>query len=386
VTATLAMADSRTSRVAERVHAARETRTALRIRGAGTWMHAGRPTDATHELSLADDSGLVEYVPGDLTLTARAGTRLSDIDRATREHGQWLPLEPWGVDSGTLGATISTATSGPFAHAMGLPRDVVLGVEFVTGGGQVVRAGGRVVKNVAGFDLTRLVVGAWGTLGVITEVSVRLRARPAFRRSLTLAVRNGARDLDQLATAVRALPFVPLACELVSASIARRLGMGGSDARLLVCIGGNRRALDAQTDALRALATVEDAADDVWTSMRALEAGAPAMWRWSQLPSAFGQTWTTSERASQSLGEVLMHGSPARGVVRVVVPGASDDAAALLASTATNFAGTVAIDTLPREAWAHVAHRPAGDALSQSVRATFDPGSILNTGILGTDA
>src|SRR4051812_47688213 len=97
VSATVAAAagDSRTMTVVERVLAARETRTPLRIRGAGTWMNAARPVARdSMALSLADDRGIVVYVPGDLTLTARAGTPLSEIDAATRAHGQWLPLAP----------------------------------------------------------------------------------------------------------------------------------------------------------------------------------------------------------------------------------------------------------------------------------------------------
>src|SRR5688572_27812167 len=174
----------RMSTIAEQVGDAYESRRPLRIRGAGSWLDAGRPTRSADTLSLAAHRGIVEYVPGDLTLTARAGTPLGDIVAATREHGQWLPLDPWGGDDGTLGATVSTGTAGPHALAMGMPRDVVLGMEFVTGTGAVIRSGGRVVKNVAGFDLTRLLVGSWGTLGVITEVTVRLRARPEETRSV----------------------------------------------------------------------------------------------------------------------------------------------------------------------------------------------------------
>ena len=385
MTATLAAADSRTTAVADRIRAARDTGAPLRIRGAGTWMNAGRPTTTRDELSLADDQGIVEYVPGDLTLTARAGTRLSEIDAATREHQQWLPLEPWGRDSGTLGATISTATSGPYAHSTGLPRDVVLGVEFVTGAGHVVRAGGRVVKNVAGFDLTRLVVGSWGTLGVVTEMTMRLRARPSVTRTIGLGVKRGATDLNALATAIRALPFTPLACELVGARVSADLGIG-SDARLIVQLGGNRRAVDAQVDLLRALGSASDADDDVWPMLRAMEPNASGTWRWSQLTSAFGETWTAVERATHSIGEVLVHGSPARGVVRVIVPAASPASAAEIASAATEFAGTIAIDSLPASAWPHVALAVASDPISRSIRATFDPARILNRGILGSDA
>ena len=145
----------------------------LRIAGAANWLDAGRPVVSTNRLSLAEHSGVIDYVPGDLTITAAAGTSLRDIQRITGEHGQWFPLDPHGRDEGTIGATIATGSYGPLAHSFGRARDLVLGVEFVTGDGRVVRGGGRVVKNVAGFDLVRLVTGLWGTIGVITEATLR---------------------------------------------------------------------------------------------------------------------------------------------------------------------------------------------------------------------
>ena len=111
--------------------------------------------------------GIVDYVPGDLTLTARAGTPLArDRAASPRRSGsssRWTRTAgAFGADGGTLGATVATASAGPLAHAFGTPRDNVLGLEFVTGDGDVVRAGGRVVKNVAGFDLVRLRHGRVG--------------------------------------------------------------------------------------------------------------------------------------------------------------------------------------------------------------------------------
>src|SRR5207247_2074887 len=144
---------------------------------------------ANESVSTRDLAGITEYVPGDLTLTARAGTTLEDIRLATAAHDQWLALDPYGGDEGTLGATIATASAGPLSTSFGTPRDLMLGLEFVTGEGVVVRGGGRVVKNVAGFDLTRLLTGSWGTLGVITEVTLRLHARPEAEESI--AVRLG---------------------------------------------------------------------------------------------------------------------------------------------------------------------------------------------------
>ena len=94
-----------------------------------------------------------------------------------RAHDQWLALDPAG--DGTIGATVATCSYGPGATLFGTPRDAVLGMTVVLGTGEIVRPGGRVVKNVAGFDLTRLMVGAWGWLGVITEITLRVRPRVA---------------------------------------------------------------------------------------------------------------------------------------------------------------------------------------------------------------
>lgn len=370
-----------TSAVAERIRAAYDAGSALRIVGAGTWLDAGRPTRPAETLSLAADRGIVEYVPGDLTLTARAGTPLADIVSAAREHDQWLPLDPWGGDDGTLGATLSTATAGPHAYAMGLPRDAVLGMEFVTGTGTVVRSGGRVVKNVAGFDLTRLLTGSWGTLGVITEATVRLSARPSHARSILLRLPDNP-DLSGLAIRLRALPFLPLASELVSASLASQLGL--EPRSTLICrVGGNAKSVQAQLDTVRELGSMDDLADDIWPRLRRAGESLPASWRWSHLPSRFGDLWQAAERLSRDV-DLIAHGNPARGVLRLLARAAANGAPALArATSAIPKGGTVVIDRLPRDAWPHAPVRVAGDMISRAIRQKFDPRGILNAGILG---
>ena len=240
---------------------------ALAIQGARTWPLAlARASATATPLSLHMISGIVEYVPGDLTLTARAGTTLAEIEAATRANGQWCPLLPWGTDNGTLGATFATATTGPFRAALGAPRDLALGLEFVDGTGATARGGGRVVKNVAGFDLTRLMVGSWGTLGVITEVSIRLRARPAVDQ--TIAVQCDVDDLTVLARidAFRRGPYVPLACECIGAAHAITLGLG--EARLLVRVGGNAAFVAESVRRLGELGAVEAHAPELWAHYR----------------------------------------------------------------------------------------------------------------------
>src|ERR1700675_3833895 len=114
-----------TAAVASAVRESNATRTPVRISGRSNWLTAGRPVRANRNLSLHDDAGVVGYVPGDLTLTVRAGTPLSEIERVTREHDQWLPLDPYGSPDGTIGATVATASAGPPASHLWLPRGLV---------------------------------------------------------------------------------------------------------------------------------------------------------------------------------------------------------------------------------------------------------------------
>ena len=370
------------TQVVDRIREANAERRPLRVAAAGTWLDAGAPVDADDTLSLAGDAGIVEYVPGDLTLTARAGTTLADISAATRAHDQWLPLDPWGGDEGTLGATIATGTAGPHAHAMGQPRDVVLGMEFVTGEGRVVRSGGRVVKNVAGFDLTRLVTGSWGSLGVILEATVRLRARPQQTRTLLIPMKTTRAELSALALRLRAMPFNPIASELLNATFAARLGLP-FHACLLMRAAGNEASVEAQVDRLRDLGSIEDVDDSVWDRLRAAERGMDesSSWRWSRLPSEFGETWNAAEDATREMSDTFIHGNPARGIVRVVATATVKPKK--LARLIRGFAGTVAVERLPRDAWSSLPASNRTNDLARAVREKFDPAGILNPGIMG---
>lgn len=225
----------------------------LHIVSRNTWpARAASVVGDAAALDLTALSGITEYVPGDLTLTARASTTLAEIDAATAAHGQWCPLLPWGGDNGTIGATFATATHGPCSASLGAPRDIAIGLEFVDGTGALVRAGGRVVKNVAGFDLTRLQVGAWGSLGAITQVSVRLRARPAVDETWSVALDGDARTrLD----ALRRGPLAPLAIE-------------ESDGEALIRLGGNAAFVAAARAAVQALGNAEQHDSAIWTKLR----------------------------------------------------------------------------------------------------------------------
>ena len=162
----------------------------VRVEGQASWMPADAPADVA--LGTAGLSRIVQVAPADLVATVEAGVSFAALQGALQAHGAWLALDPPGRPDRSLGSIVATGTSGPLRHGHGPVRDHILGGTIVTGDGRVIRAGGNVVKNVAGYDLTKLQVGGFGAFGVVTQLHLRLRALPALR--VTLAAR-GDRDL-----------------------------------------------------------------------------------------------------------------------------------------------------------------------------------------------
>lgn len=169
----------------ERVSKAQASRTPLAITGSGSKrFYSGSRSDIP--LDIARHRGIVYYEPSELVVTARAGTPLAEIEARLAHYGQMLAFEPpyFGPDA-TLGGTLACAFSGPRRPYTGAARDFVLGVKIINGMGEVASFGGQVMKNVAGFDVARLMVGALGTLGVILEASLKVLPRPASEITLT---------------------------------------------------------------------------------------------------------------------------------------------------------------------------------------------------------
>lgn len=379
-----ASAASTALEVQERIGDALARGRSLRIVAGGTWLDANRPVRADDSIALSSLADIVEYVPGDLTLTARAGVTLEEIARATARHGQWLALDPPGDPArATIGATIATASYGPLAHHFGAPRDATLGVEFVTGTGSVVRGGGRVVKNVAGFDLTRLVTGAWGSLGVLTEVTVRLRALPAVETTLAVDVANVPERVDEIRRGLRALPFTPLAAQWLDERVARSIGVAATASVVLVRLGGNEESVRGQRTALVSLGGAREIDRAVWDRLRVAEPARAASFRLSNLPSDFARTWAEARRVAAAWPDGYCHGDAGRGVVRCVLPlSETTTASHLRAVIDVPFNGTRIFERLPEDAWTRVP--PAlRSPLEQRIKAAFDPRGIFNPGILG---
>jgi glycolate oxidase FAD binding subunit len=360
----------------------------VRIAARSTWLDAGRPVRAVNTLSLRDDSGIVAYVPGDLTLTVRAGTSLSEIEHVTREHDQWLPLDPYGSPDGTIGATIATASAGPLSTGFGLPRDLLLGLEFVNGRGEVVRGGGKVVKNVAGFDLSRLMTGSWGTLGVITEVTLRLYALPSTDRTFSITLAGGKHEVAALIHAIATSPLSPYALQLLSRSAALALGLGNNP----VCVirfGGNEAVVNAQLIALSKISRPEEKESGLWGRLRHLEANAHTTIRISGLPTKVLAGSATIIRDDIHL--VYTYMDPRRGTLRIVL--SADETGGVHSTgaigsaedfhTSGNGSSEVIFEKLPADIWQTISPSVVSDPLSQGVKRAFDPHNILNPGILG---
>jgi FAD/FMN-containing dehydrogenase len=202
--------------IANVCHVANEEGWKIRLEGQGTWLAADAPADLA--LSTRGLDRVVSVSPADLVVTVEAGATIEAVRRRLADDGMWLALGPPGRPERTIGSVLATATSGPLRLGFGPVRDHVLGCTVATGDGRLVKAGGRVVKNVAGYDLTKLQVGGFGGFGVITEAHLRLRALP--RADVTLITRGTRDALTGAARDLTAAGIAAAALELLSPALA----------------------------------------------------------------------------------------------------------------------------------------------------------------------
>lgn len=174
--------------LSEQVRAAADRRQPLHLKGLGSKDFYGRPVKG-EPLELAGHRGIVRYEPTELVLTARGGTPVTEIEAALAENGQMLAFEPPGFGAtASIGGAIASGLGGPRRPWGGAPRDLLLGVTLLDGRGRILHFGGEVMKNVAGYDLSRLMAGALGTLGVLLEVSLKVLPAPKVERNLVLTM------------------------------------------------------------------------------------------------------------------------------------------------------------------------------------------------------
>jgi glycolate oxidase subunit GlcD len=369
--------------------------------GAGTWLDAGnRSRRVEVVLQTTRLPRTVEHEPADLVATAGAGVTLAVFNGEVGRAGQWLPLDPPGEVRMTLGGVAATGMGGAQAHGYGTPRAYVLGMRVALAGGEVIRVGSRVVKNVAGYDLCKLFVGSHGTLGVILELTFKLRPRPA--REATLIAR--AAEPGALLHASRAVgggQLLPVALEIISTSMARVLGLKCEDREhfLLARFAGRAEAVEFQLARAAELcaecvggAGVEMLSDDaaVWSSLAAVVARGEhsLVWRASVLPAEFGSLLERVHAGRGSTGELKWHAGAGDGRLRVFDAAEREDAQTIatlrsMREAARAAGGALVIERAPLwlkrefDSWGL---KDSAAFLMSRVKEQLDPGDFLSPG------
>lgn len=376
--------------LADCVREAASARAPLAVEGNASKRAWLRPVQAARTLSTAGLAGITLYRPKELVLSARAGTPLAAIEAALAEHGQHLISEPpdlaalLGAVPATLGGTVATNLSGPRRIAWGATRDHVLGVRAVNGAGEIFASGGRVLKNVTGLDLCKLLAGSFGTLAVLSEITLKVLPAPESVGTVVVETDDPAAGVAALGQGLGS-PFGVSAAAYLPQQAASSVGLAASAAvlriedfaasvvyrcgRLAGLLGGAvlpeapSRALWA---GLRALAPLADAAD-------------AAVWRLSVRPSAGPRVAALLLRAGATAwfldwggGLVWIAGPPSEAMHQAVT-GAATGARGAWQLVRAPDGLRAAVDVIPPE--------PAAlAAIAARVKATLDPHGILNPG------
>jgi glycolate oxidase FAD binding subunit len=213
----------------------------LAIQGGGSKAFLGRETNG-EQLSTLKHTGVIKYEPGELILTARSGTPLKEIEQLLAEQGQMLAFEPPAfADNATLGGTIACGLSGPRRPYAGSARDFVLGTRLINGKGEILHFGGEVMKNVAGYDVSRLMTGAYGTLGLLLDISLKIMPSPEQETTLVFEMPAGKAIEHVNALARQPLPL-SAACHIDNRLYLRLSGLTVSVEAAVQQLGGEKLA------------------------------------------------------------------------------------------------------------------------------------------------
>jgi glycolate oxidase FAD binding subunit len=357
----------------------------LEVIGQGTKRGIGRAAQWDLSLDLSDLSGVTLYEPEELILSAKAGTPIAEIEKLLAANNQELAFEPVdygpvfgaapnldGTSRGTIGGVLAANLSGPRRIKAGAARDHFLGVTAVSGRGETFKSGGRVVKNVTGYDLCKLLAGSYGTLAVMTDVTVKVLPRAETEETVLVLGLDDAAAIRAMSVAMNSSNDVSGAAHLparVSASLQAESGKSITALRLegvAPSVAHRRRALEALLKSFGEIAVLEEAASrDAWRVIRNLmpfTGGARALWRISVAPSrghevAGGLIWAA----------LLAEGDGGAARVRAAVNGGH---ATLIRAPAAIRAAVPVFE--PQE--------PALAALTKRVKESFDPKGVLGPG------
>ncbi|MCY4440990.1 MAG: FAD-binding oxidoreductase [Deltaproteobacteria bacterium] len=353
----------------------------------------GRPFLA---LVLGSLNELVEHQPANMTLTAQAGMSLAQLQAVAARAGQWLPVDPPLPAEASVGGLISANLSGPSRFSQGTVRDLLIGITVVRADGSLVKSGGRVVKNVAGYDMGKLYCGSLGTLGVIVEATFKLRTIPRARAVMRMTCPDMAR-VEALLERIMTAPLEPLFIELVA-----HVPAAGAGYVVVVGFGGAPEDVADQGATLTSLVAAEDRLEELageeasvfleeLRDSRVLGEGSLRL-KASLLPARLSAFMAALEKESQT-GELTMavQAHAGNGIIQVRVVGADgpDPRGSMLGSVerlraeAVGLGGTLVVEQAAAELkpdldlWGGGIE---GLALMQRIKQTLDPGGILSPG------
>jgi glycolate oxidase FAD binding subunit len=391
--------------IADVLSGASRAKHTVTVRGGGTkigWGSQVHPTDIV--LSTAMLNAVVAHRHGDLTATVQAGATLDAVNRVLSEHAQWLPLDPPWSDRATIGGIVATNDSGPRRHRYGAPRDLIIGVDFVRADGVAAKAGGIVVKNVAGYDIARLMTGSFGSLAVIVSATFKLFPLPQTSRTVVIemsggaaeprrsssqptasAIGNGSADrLDGVLTALLSSQLTPTAIEMQTPPLRVFVRFETID----VAADQQAVAVVKLAEAAGARASLIDSDDEraLWTDHAARPwNGEGAVIKVTLLPSDVAPIATWLADATRGIDHEVV-GRAGVGVLLLRVAGDAVGQARILAAlrerlpigrgSAVLVRGSDELRSMI-DGWG-----PIGDglALMRAIKHQFDPNGILNPG------
>ena len=361
----------------------------LDVVGGGSRAGLGRPPEGARRLSSARLDGIVFHEPAEMVLRAKAGTPLATIEAALEAHSQMLPFEPidhralYGGGEPTIGGLAAINASGPRRVSAGAARDSVIGLRLVNGRGEAITTGGRVMKNVAGLDLVKLNCGAFGTLGFLTEATVKLLPKPESEATIVIRRLDDARAIAAM-TAALGSPFGVSGAAMLSP------GMGREFSRTFLRVEGVVASVDHRAEKMLAL-LAEFGAERVlkgedsrrlWRAVRDVEFLAEPRAR---------AVWRVGVRASRAVEFLARLGPRALahlfdcggGLVWLSTEPTPADAAAVRAALAP-LGGHATLVRAPEALRAAIdvfqPQPPALSALTRRVKAAFDPDGVFNRG------
>jgi glycolate oxidase FAD binding subunit len=390
VTPTSVEAPPSAEELAEALHAADQNGEAVAPIGGGTQLGLGMPPDRIDlALETIGLNKIIEYEPADLTVTVEAGLRFAQLQKILGEQGQFLALDPPAQSGATIGGLIATNASGPLRFSSGTARDLVLGVRVANPDGTLTRAGGRVVKNVAGYDLNKLYIGSLGTLGIIVELSFKLAPIPPATATIVgqFADLNGARAA--LGIVVRS-PLSPLAVELLGPGAAASAGLPAAHS-VVLRVGGYPQAVERQVRDLSALFTQQggqhvEARDSVWEDLARIRVEAQRRDVLVKAAAPIAASTALVDMLEKRLPNPIVWSHAGNGVAFAACDGLSDASTLLEIRRAVTNLGenaSLVIQRCPTElkrsidVWGDVG---SSLALMRALKQKLDPKNTLNPG------